>query len=371
MLSLLVALEVAADELGETSRLAVAQDAAASEFEAKEAAAIHQSQTFGWQGPGGDGENMGGGSSNVRMCMSQLGEFCASDPAPAFCASSRTCGDTIRVDYKNYYNTTAPRLLAFDFPVCEGGWPCWDPSYSAGECWRRGDDSDVRVCAWKGVSCSWSLCPDAGGPCRISQDPTDFGPGDGWAHQTIYLDISGFPPANESDVYSVPADLSECSGVLEQDGMCATLFESNQAPPRVAVCALTQAHLALSSGCCPSICRATSSMLSRVEKLFAPLAGWPRETCAQNVLPMETPQTFKGSRCFWDCRWRSTCSTPSRASHGVRAAATVSRLSCTPARLPLGHPRLGGTAWPRTWTLPRQKLGQITPAQSCCQATTC
>jgi hypothetical protein len=37
----------------------------------------------------------------------------------------------------------------------------------------------------------------------------------------VHLDISGFPPANEHDIYFVPADLSDCDAVVANDIMCA------------------------------------------------------------------------------------------------------------------------------------------------------
>ena len=71
-------------------------------------------------------------------------------------------------------------------------------------------------------------------PCRESQDPADFvGIDDHDIFLVATLDISGFPPANESDIYFVPADLSGCEDVLQPEDTCVALFQSNQAHPRV------------------------------------------------------------------------------------------------------------------------------------------
>ena len=285
---LLVAVEVAADELGETS---LAQDAAASEFEDKVAAAIRQSLAEGWAGPS-NGYDWGAWDSPSVLCVSQLLEFCSSDPAPAFCAPppparsaceneldyqngagqcdlmlssyddpwgdfcqdsyyaragmcdascgvctpteppppplASTCSDTIRADYVNYYNTAG--ILTFGFPVCEGGWPCWDRSYAAGECWRSEESYPYRLCAWKGVSCFFRT-PDG----RRSQDPSDLGGGTYFLD--FSLDISDFPPANESARYSVVADLSGCNSMEE---MCATLFQNASVAARLIMCSKTR-----------------------------------------------------------------------------------------------------------------------------------
>ena len=182
LLGLLVAIElVAADELDETSVAVQAQDAASSEFEAKVAVAIRQSQAEEWLGPRT-------WSSGIECLL----QFCASDPAPAFCSNSSACTDTIRADYKDFYNA---EVLAFDFPVCAPGWPCWDSSYSAGECWPRSFDPNshwaARICVLKGVSCIYR---DADGS-ELELEPGDVPVPGGDYHPWISVDISDFPPA--------------------------------------------------------------------------------------------------------------------------------------------------------------------------------